>query len=159
MLKQQQYVNNLDFYMSIVYYFNVIFTILLIQIYLLMNSMFTRIVRLALGLALLVFGANMIKSFLPLPPPTGAAGDFMNSLGATGYIFPVVGVLEVLIGGLLLMKKWVAFALILLAPISINILLFHLFLDIPGLSMAIVVVVFNTILIFKHWQQYKPLFY
>jgi hypothetical protein len=60
---------------------------------------------------------------------------------------------------MLLLKKWVAFALILLAPISINILLFHLFLDIPGLSVALLVMVFNTILIFKHWQQYKPLFY
>jgi putative oxidoreductase len=124
-----------------------------------MNSMFTKIVRIALGLALVIFGANMIKSFLPLPPPTGAAGEFMNSLGATGYIFPVVGVLEVIIGIMLLMKKWVAFALILLAPISLNILLFHLFLDIPGLSFALLIVIFNTILIYKHWQQYKPLFY
>ncbi|WP_264519857.1 DoxX protein [Flavobacterium sp. N1994] len=126
-----------------------------------MNSMFTKIVRLALGLALVVFGANMIHHFIPMDQPDGttAAGQFMNSLGATGYIFPVVGALEVLIGVMLLLKKWVAFALILLAPISINILLFHLFLDIPGLSVALLVMVFNTILIFKHWQQYKPLFY
>jgi hypothetical protein len=38
-------------------------------------------------------------------------------------------------------------------------LLFHLFLDIPGLTIAMVIVIFNTILIYKHWQQYKPLFY
>ena len=126
-----------------------------------MNSMFTKIVRIALGLALVVFGANMIHHFIPMDQPdaTTAAGQFMNSLGATGYIFPVVGALEVLIGVMLLLKKWVAFALILLAPISINILLFHLFLDIPGLSVALLVVVFNSVLIFKHWQQYKPLFY
>jgi hypothetical protein len=82
----------------------------------------------------------------------------MNSLGATGYIFPVVGVLEIIIGLLLLLRKWVAFALILLAPISINILLFHLFLDIPGLSFALLVVVINSILIYKHWEKYRPLF-
>jgi len=126
-----------------------------------MNSMFTKIVRIALGLALVIFGANMIHSFLPMDAPDidTAAGKFMYSLGATGYIFPIVGFLEVIIGGMLLLKKWVAFALILLAPISINILLFHLFLDIPGLSVALLIVVFNGILIFKHWQQYKPLFY
>jgi uncharacterized membrane protein YphA (DoxX/SURF4 family) len=121
--------------------------------------MFTKIVRIALGLALVIFGANKFLHFIPMEAPTGSAGDFMNSLGATGYIFPVVGVLEVIIGIMLLMKKWVAFALILLAPISINILLFHLFLDIPGLSFALVITIFNTILIYKHWQQYKPLFY
>lgn len=124
-----------------------------------MNSMFTKIVRIALGLALVVFGANKFLHFIPMEPPTGAAGEFMNSLGATGYIFPVVGMLEVVIGALLLLKKWVAFALILLAPISINILLFHLFLDIPGVAVALLVTVFNGVLIFKHWQQYKPLFY
>ena len=123
--------------------------------------MFTRIVRIVLGLALVVFGANMMAHFIPMDQPdtNTAAGQFMNSLGATGYIFPIVGVLEVIIGAMLLLKKWVAFALILLAPISINILLFHLFLDIPGLSIAIVIVVFNSVLIFKHWTQYKPLFY
>lgn len=123
--------------------------------------MFTRIVRIVLGLALVIFGANMIHPFIPMdhPDTNTAAGQFMNSLGATGYIFPVVGFLEVIIGALLLLKKWVAFALTLLAPISINILLFHMFLDIPGISVAILIVVFNAILIFKHWTQYKPLFY
>lgn len=124
-----------------------------------MNSMFTKIVRIALGLALVVFGANKLFHFIPMETPTGSAGDFMNSLGATGYIFPVLGVLEIIIGALLLLKKWVAFALILLAPISINILLFHLFLGISGLPIAIIILLFNTILIYKHWQQYKPLFY
>ncbi len=124
-----------------------------------MNSMFTKIVRIALGLALVVFGANKFLHFIPLEPPTGAAGEFMNSLGATGYIFPIVGVLEVIIGIMLLLKKWVAFGLILLAPISINIVLFHVFLDIPGSPFALVILIFNAILIFKHWTQYKPLFY
>nr|WP_294773711.1 DoxX protein [uncultured Flavobacterium sp.] len=124
-----------------------------------MNSMFTKIVRIALGLALVIFGANKLFYFLPMEQPTGSAGDFMSSLNATGYIFPVLGVLEMVIGLLLLLKKWVAFALILLAPISINILLFHLFLGISGLPVAIVILLFNTILIYKHWQQYKPLFY
>ena len=126
-----------------------------------MNSMFTKIVRIVLGVALVVFGANMIHPFIPMdhPDTNTAAGQFMYSLGATGYIFPVVGFLEVIIGAMLLLKKWVAFALILLVPISLNILLFHMFLDIPGISIALVIVIFNGILIFKHWPQYKPLFY
>ena len=124
-----------------------------------MNSKFTKIVRILLGIMLVVFGANKFLHFIPMEPPTGAAGDFMNSLGATGYIFPIVGVLEVVIGIMLLLKKWVAFALILLAPIAVNILLFHLFLDIPGVAIALLVAIFNAILIYKHWQQYKSLFY
>jgi hypothetical protein len=114
-----------------------------------MNSKFTKMARIALGLALLIFGANMIKSFLPFPPPQGLPG----------YIFSVVGVLEMGIGVMLLLKKWVAFALLLLAPISINIFLFHIFLDLPGMGAAIAIVAVNASLIYKHWKQYKPLFY
>ena len=123
--------------------------------------MFTKIVRIVLGVVLVIFGANKIFHFIPMDQPDGntAAGQFVNSLGATGYIFPVVGFFEIVIGVMLILKKWVAFALILLAPISLNILLFHLFLDIPGISIALVIVLFNAILIFKHWPQYKPLFY
>ncbi len=123
-----------------------------------MNSQFSLLVRVTLGLMLVVFGSNKFLHFIPLPPPSGAAADFMNSLGATGYIFPIVGILEVCIGVLLLLKKWIAFALILLAPISINILLFHLFLDIPGVSAALLVAALNGILMYKHWKQYTPLF-
>lgn len=123
-----------------------------------MNSQFTKIVRILLGIVLVVFGANKFLRFIPMETPTGSAGDFLNSLNATGYIFPIVGILEVIIGGLLLLKKWVPFALILLAPISINILLFHLFLDIPGIVVSMVVVVFNSILIYKNWPQFRPLF-
>lgn len=123
-----------------------------------MNSKFSMLVRILLGIMLVVFGSNKFLHFIPLPPPSGGAADFMGSLGATGYIFPFVGMLEVIIGVMLLLKKWVAFALILLAPISINILLFHLFLDIPGVSAALLVAVLNSILIYKHWKQYIPLF-
>lgn len=124
-----------------------------------MNSQFTMLVRIILGITLVVFGSNKFLHFIPLPPPTGSAADFMDSLGATGYIFPFVGLLEVGIGIMLLLKKWVAFALILLAPISINIFLFHLFLAIPGMGVAIAVLLFNVILIYKHWKQYTPLFH
>ncbi len=123
-----------------------------------MNSQFTKIIRILLGIALLIFGANKFLHFIPMESPSGAAGDFLNSLGTSGYIFPVVGVLEVVIGLLLLLKKWIPFALVLLAPISINILLFHMFLDIPGISIALLITILNGILIYKNWSSFKPLF-
>lgn len=123
-----------------------------------MNSQFTKLVRLLLGIILIVFGLNKFTNFIPLPDLPENAGKFMSSLLETGYVLKVVGGLEVVIGLLLISKKWVAFALTLLAPISINILLFHLFLDLPGLSVALLIAVLNGILIYKHWPQYTPLF-
>ena len=125
-----------------------------------MNSKFTSIVRILLGIILLVFGLNKFYPlpFLPMPKLPENAAEFMSSLVATGYVLPIVGVIEVFIGILLLTKNWIAFALILLVPISLNILLFHLFLDLPGIGGAILVAVLNGILIYKHWPQYRPLF-
>ena len=82
----------------------------------------------------------------------------MESLKATGYVFYVIAIIEIVIGGLLLLKKWVPFALILLAPISFNMLLFHIFLDVSDIWVAMVIVAMNIILIYKYWRAYKPLF-
>ncbi|MBC8756983.1 DoxX protein [Kordia sp. YSTF-M3] len=128
-----------------------------------MNSNFTKIIRFILGLILIVFGANKLimifnetgfMSLITMP------ANLKGSIGSIVYILPVVGALEVYIAVLLILKKWVPFALILLAPISVNILLFHFFLDLSsGMIGALVVALLNGILIYKHWPQFKPLFY
>jgi putative oxidoreductase len=123
-----------------------------------MNSNFAKILRVILGLGLIIFGLNKFFRFMPIPELPEDASSFMSSLEATGYVLQVVGFLEVVIGLMLLVNKAVAFALLLLAPISINILLFHLFLDMPGIAGAIVIAVINIVLIYKHWKIYKPLF-
>lgn len=125
-----------------------------------MNSTFTKILRIILGLGLLFFGLGKFFnfSFLPVPNFTPEAASFMGSLGSTGYLLFVVGAFEIIIGLLLLFNKWVPFALVLLAPITVNVLLFHLFLDSPGIILALIVVILNGILIYKHWKAYRPLF-
>ena len=91
-----------------------------------MNSQFTKMMRILLGAILVVFGLNKFLNFIPAPELPENAADFINSLASTGYVLQVVGVIEILIGLLLLLNKWVAFALVVLVPISVNILLFHL---------------------------------
>jgi putative oxidoreductase len=123
-----------------------------------MNSQFTKIVRIVLGLILIIFGANKLHPFIPLPQPSAEAAEFLSSMADTGYVLTVIAVFEILIGLLLLFKKWVPFILLLLVPLSLNILLFHLFLDVPAIGTAALVVVLNGILLYKHRQKYRPLF-
>lgn len=126
-----------------------------------MNSNFTQILRIILGLGLILFGLNKLfpLGFMPSPEFGEAGSAFMNSLQNTGYLLKIIGVLELFIGGLLLAKKWVPFALILLAPLTVNILFFHVFLDPAGLILAALVVLINVILISTHWRRYKLLFH
>lgn len=118
-----------------------------------MNSQFTKITRILLGILLLLSGLNIIFEFIPTP--INNLGSFF---GEADYIIRIVAALEIIIAVLLLSKKWVAFALILLVPLSLNILLFHIYLNFEGILPAILVATLNAILIYKQRRQYAPLF-
>jgi len=123
-----------------------------------MNSKITMVLRIILGLILIIFGANKFAGFMPAPELPEAAGNFMGALVKTGYMFPLIGAVEVIVGLLLVLKKWVPFALILLAPVAVNMVLFHLQLAPGGIGPAAVVTILNVILIYANWDKFKPLF-
>jgi putative oxidoreductase len=103
------------------------------------------IARLLLGLIFLVFALNGFLNFIPLPPPTGLAGQFMGALFASNYWVVIFGVQA--IGGLLLLaNRFVPLALVLLGPVIVNIFFFHALMAPAGLPQAIVVVVLWAIL-------------
>jgi hypothetical protein len=96
------------------------------------------IARILLGLLFLVFGLNGFLHFIPMGPmPTGPAGQFVAALMQTHYM-SVVFVLELVPGILLLLNRYVPLALTLLAPVIVNIVLFHVFMAPAGLAMAII---------------------
>ncbi|RLD82538.1 MAG: DoxX protein [Bacteroidetes bacterium] len=123
-----------------------------------MNSKVTMALRIVLGLILIIFGANKFIGFMPTPDLPEAAGNFMGALANTGYMFPLIGLVEVIVGLLLVFNKWVAFALVLLAPVAVNMVLFHLKLAPGGIGPAALVTILNVILIYANWDKYKPLF-
>lgn len=115
------------------------------------------IARLVLGVIFFVFGLNGFLNFLPMPPLNPNAGQFLGALAATGYIFPIIKFLEVVVGILFLSNKFVPLALILLAPITVNIVLFHGILDPAGLAVPIVVLVLHLFLANVYKESFKPL--
>lgn len=123
-----------------------------------MNSKLTMVLRLLLGLILVVFGANKFFHFLPMPQMEGAPADFMGALGKSGYMFPLIALTEIAAGAFLIINKWKGLALILTAIISVNIVLFHLFLAPAGIALAAVVAILNIILIYANWKKFKTLF-
>jgi len=100
----------------------------------------TVIARFLLGLIFLIFGANGFLHFIPMPPPTGTAGQFMGALFVSNYLV-FVFLLQIIPAILLLINRYVPLALTLLAPIIVNILLFHTLMAPEGLPLAIVVTV------------------
>jgi hypothetical protein len=88
----------------------------------------------------------------------GGAKDFMMAMMATGYMIKFLAVTEIVVGILLLTKKWVPLALVILAPLSLNMVLFHLALAPAAIGPAAIVTLINILLIYDNWDSYKGLF-
>lgn len=100
--------------------------------------------RIVLGAIFLVFGLNKLIPLFAVPPPGGTAAEFMGGLVAAGYFFPLLAIVEITAGLLLLIGRFVPLALALLAPVTLHILAFHLFLAPGGLPLAILLVALDA---------------
>ena len=98
------------------------------------------IARYLAGVVFLVFGLNGFLHFIPLPPPDGAAGQFMGALFVSHYLTLIFG-LQVIAAVLLLANRYVPLALSVLAPVIVNILCFHALMAPSGLPLALFVAV------------------
>src|SRR3989475_10181689 len=98
------------------------------------------IARYLSGLIFLVFGLNGFLNFIPLPPPGGIAGQFMGALYVSHYLWGIFA-FQVIAGVLLLVNRYVPLAVAVLAPVIVNILVFHALMAPSGLPMALLVAV------------------
>ena len=98
------------------------------------------IARYLAGVIFLVFGLNGFLNFIPLPPPGGVAGQFMSVLYATHYLW-VIFAFQLVAGVLLLVNRFVPLAVAILAPVIVNIVVFHALMAPSGLPLALFVAV------------------
>ena len=116
------------------------------------------IARLLLGLMFLVFGLNGFLNFLSMGPmPSGLAGQFVGALVLSHY-FWVVAALQIIGGALLLVNRFVPLALVLLGPVIVNIICYHVFLNPIGAVPAAVVTVLWLIVFYAHRQYFSGIF-
>ena len=114
-------------------------------------------IRWLLG-ALLVFSvANAFLKFAPEPEMPAAAKDFFSAMVATGYFLPLLKGTELAVAIALLLNRFVPLALVVLAPITINIALFHAFLAPAEVAVAIVMIVMHLSLAWFRRESYREL--
>ena len=116
------------------------------------------IARLLLGLIFVVFGLNGFLNFLSMGPmPTGVAGQFISALFQSHYLHAVAAV-QVVGGLLLLVNRFVPLALVLLGAVIANIFFYHLFMNLEGIPMAILVLILWVIVFYRHRQYFSGIF-
>jgi uncharacterized membrane protein YphA (DoxX/SURF4 family) len=115
------------------------------------------VARVFLGLVFTVFGLNFFLHFLPMPAAPPRAAAFAGALFASGYLFPLLKATEVTAGLLLLSNRFVPLALTLLAPVIVNILGFHLFLERGGFGIPMALLVAEVYLAWRHRAAFAPM--
>jgi putative oxidoreductase len=112
--------------------------------------------RVLQGLIFLVFGLNGLLHFFSMPLPTGDALTWFGIM-VTHHWINFVAVVQLVGGLLLLVGRFVPLGLTLLAPVIVNILLYHALLWPHGYVLAILVLILELFLLAVYWRSFLPL--
>lgn len=118
----------------------------------------TLILRLLMGALFIFASLAFFFKLVPQPELTGQSKAFMEGMVATGYLLPLVKITELVCGLAFLTGFFVPLAAVIISPVIINIFLYHTFVDVSGLPVAIFLVIANLLLALAHREKYKPLF-
>jgi uncharacterized membrane protein YphA (DoxX/SURF4 family) len=125
------------------------------------GNRYVQTARIALGLIYFVFGLNFFLHFIPgSAQPAGRAAAFLGGLFQSGYFFPLIKVIEVFSGAMLIVGFFTPLILVILMPITLNILLFHTVLAAGGFptGLSIFMMLIHIFLAWSYRGQYRHLF-
>lgn len=115
-----------------------------------------RVIEILLGAIFLGAGLNgyaVLFGFEPFAPTSPAAMEFLGD----GYLLAMEKGVEIISGFLLIIRRYVPLALVVLAGLIVNILVFHIFVDSELLPLAIIITVFEGILAWHYRENFKGL--
>ncbi|MFK2822067.1 hypothetical protein ACH5BK_03695 [Arcobacter sp. YIC-80] len=112
-------------------------------------------VQILVGILLLVFGLNKFLHFMANLPVSEEMGMFMMALAKTGYIFPIVGAIQVLSGLSFILNKFTALMAVVIVPVMLNAVLAHAFLDPSGIAGSLVILILVIVVMFKNKEAYS----
>lgn len=116
-----------------------------------------QIARYLLALMLLVFGLNKFLGFMDMPPMPEAAQSYLQAIGSTGVLFPLLGIIYLLTAAALVMNKFAPLMLLILSPVTVNILIFHATLAPGGIAPGAILAVLNILALFHYRSAYQAL--
>jgi putative oxidoreductase len=109
------------------------------------------------ALQFIIFGLNKFIWFVSPPPPTDpTALSFIGAMFGS-YLAKFVGFFEIIGSILLLIKRTEFIGLLVLVPIMLNIVVFHLAHDNPGNGIWIIVTVLFAIVCYPQINNFKAL--
>lgn len=111
-----------------------------------------------LGLLYVAASVLVLFNLAPQPELSGAPKEFMEGMNATGYMLKLIKITELVCGASLVSGYYVPLALVIIAPVSLNIFLYHAFVMSEGLPAAVFILLATAFLGFSYRERYAELF-
>ncbi len=121
-------------------------------------KIFTIIIRTLIGALMLFASIVYFFNLFPEPIMTGNMKIFNDGLLASIYLMPLAKTIELLCGLCFVSGKFMKIAPVVLLPISLNILLIHIFMSPSDIPIGGFLFLGNCFLLFRNWNSYKSLF-
>lgn len=115
------------------------------------------IVRTLMGLLFLFASVTFFLKLFPLPEMTGVPKSFNEGLASVGYFFPLLKITELLCGLAFVTGRFVPLATVIIAPVIINIALYHTLIDLSGFPVAVFLVLANIFVAYYYREAYAGL--
>lgn len=113
------------------------------------------IARIILGSIFTLFSLMYFFNLMPAQEIQGPSAAFMTGLFSSGYMMTVVKLIELICGIALITGQFVALSTVVIFPITLNIFLFHAFLEPASVAMSIVLLVLNLFLAYTKKESYQ----
>ena len=122
---------------------------------LVMNKAIVLITRILFGFMNLLYGLDGFLHFMPPYPMSDKGNALVSAMIDSGYLWPLMKAAETIAGFLLLADIYVPLALLILAPIVVNIFCLHLFINPPGIPIGILFAVLELILAWFYRDNFR----
>jgi uncharacterized membrane protein YphA (DoxX/SURF4 family) len=115
------------------------------------------IARISLALIFVIYGVNYFIPLVSLPATSAAGQSLLDAFAASGFFLPLLRLTQVVTGVALLAGRFVPLALVIIAPIVVNIVLYDIFLDPAGLPMGLLLLALLSFLGWAYCDDYECL--
>jgi len=115
------------------------------------------VARYLLAVMFLVFGFNGFLHFIPMKPMPGLPGQFMGDIFAS-HLYVVIFAVMIVSGLLFLIGRYVPLALVLLGPVLVNILSFHIFMQPAGIGPGLVATILWFLVFYSYRSNFTGIF-
>ena len=109
------------------------------------------------GLGMIVFGANKLYPFMPMPELTEEQKTIFGAFGTIKWLMPLVAFVEILGGLLIAIPKTRALGAIVILPVMVGIIVHNLTFDPSQLAIPAVFAIINLWAIADNTDRYKAM--